>query len=67
MQLVLLRRGKLSLESVMNFVKITASDKEVVRLEFDNLEIQKQLLNLQTDTPSIDAEVGNLLLHLKNN
>ena len=40
--------------------KITASDKEVVRLEFDNLEIQKQLLNLQTDTPSIDAEVESL-------
>ncbi len=40
--------------------KITSSDKEVVRLEFENLEIQKQLLDLQTDTPSIDAEVESL-------
>jgi DNA repair exonuclease SbcCD ATPase subunit len=40
--------------------KVTRSDKEVVRLEFENLEIEKQLLNLQTDTPSIDSEVETL-------
>jgi DNA repair exonuclease SbcCD ATPase subunit len=40
--------------------KITASDKEVVRLEFDNLEIEKQLINLQTNTPDISAEVETL-------
>ena len=40
--------------------KATRSDKEVVRLEFENLEIEKQLLDLQTDTPSIDSEVETL-------
>jgi len=40
--------------------KISRSDKEVVRLEFENLEIQKELTSLMTDTPNINAEVETL-------
>ncbi|AIX46614.1 gpre46 combination endonuclease [Synechococcus phage ACG-2014a] len=40
--------------------RIQRSDKEIVRIEFENLGISKELLNLQNDTPSINSEVENL-------
>jgi len=40
--------------------RITRTDKEVVRLEFENLGTQKELTDLLTNTPNIDAEVETL-------
>ena len=40
--------------------RITRTDKEVVRLEFENLGIQKELTDLLTVTPNIDSEVETL-------
>ena len=38
----------------------TAQEREVVRLEMENLEISKQILELQESTPNIDQEKENL-------
>ena len=38
----------------------TAQEREVVRLEMDNIEISKQILELQQSTPNIDQEKETL-------
>ena len=40
--------------------EINILEREIVRLEFENLEIQKELLNLETNTPNIDREEETL-------
>ena len=40
--------------------EIAAFDRDIVRLEFENLEVNKELLELQTKTPSIDKETETL-------
>ncbi len=44
------------LRSEINFF-----EREIVRLEFENLEIQKELIDLNSNTPNIDAEQETLL------
>ena len=41
--------------------KITRSDREIVRLEFENLNLKDELLKLQTDTPNMDKEKESLV------
>ena len=36
------------------------TEREIVRIEFDNLEIQKEIINLQQVTPNIDREKETL-------
>ncbi len=41
--------------------RISGHDREVVRLEFENLEISKELVDLQTKTPNINKENESLI------
>ena len=41
--------------------RISGSEREVVRLEMENLAIDKELLELQTNTPNMDKERSSLV------
>tara|TARA_Y100000004_G_scaffold4258_1_gene5120 strand:- start:650 stop:2371 length:1722 start_codon:yes stop_codon:yes gene_type:complete len=41
--------------------RISGSEREVVRLEMENLAIDKELLELQTNTPNMDKEKSSLV------
>ncbi len=41
--------------------RISRCEKEVVRLEFENLNINKELIELQTNTPNLDKEKSSLV------
>ena len=41
--------------------RISRCEKEVVRLEFENLNINRELIELQTNTPNLDKEKSSLV------
>ena len=51
----------ISRKAVETRSRISASEREIVRLEMENLQINKELIELQTNTPNITTEKESLV------
>jgi len=51
----------ISRKAVETRSRISASEREIVRLEMENLQINKELIELQTNTPNITSEKESLV------
>ena len=51
----------ISRKAVETRSRISASEREIIRLEMENLQINKELIELQTNTPNITTEKESLV------